>query len=639
MTSPSDLPEWQHTILDKGFHPTGRWAEFPLSETESTVAQRFAVVAAANPDRPAIIGPERSISYAELRQQAQAIACGLAALCDGKRLSPIALLVENDEEAIVAIWGALVGGIPFAVLESSWPEAYLQTVLNSLSPTTILTNRKHLARGCGSAPAGATLHDWHALRGCAKAQPVTPQTRADTWACIQYTSGSTGEPKGLVTTQRGILFAAASLINSMHITPEDRLLLANPPGYGGHLSVVAGAFCAGAAVCLYNPKVNGVARLDKWLHDSQVTIWTSTPPLFREFARTASQAAPFPHVRFVRLHGDRTLRSDFDAYCAHLPDRCLFRNDLGMTELARVSQFIADKETRIESPVVPVGYPYPGVEYWIENEAGERARMGEEGDLVLRSRYLSPGYFVGSTRPLQRLTGDVLPDDSLPPPFRTGDRGMMDEQGCLHLLGRSNSEVKVRGYRVSLSLIERKIVEHSQVQNALALVERHPTGEDELLVIVEAKAQTSPRLLRSHLLKSLSGHLPSHLLPDRVLFVDGLPLNANGKVSVSEALKQRDGWRSAEALSQPPRTRIEQMIADCWCAVLGLPQVGIHDPFLELGGNSLQAMRIAARVQAELGVEIPLTELFAAATVAEMGLVMTATLLNHTQVKSSESNE
>lgn len=362
---------------------------------------------------------------------------------------------------------------------------------------------------------------------------------------------------------------------------------------------------SGAALCLYDPKIVGISPLGKWLTDSKTTIWTSTPTIFREFVSTLSPAAIFPKVRIVRLHGDRTLHTDFRACVRHFADTCLLRNDLGMTELNRISQFIADNNTAIASPFVPVGYPYPGVEYWIENEVGERARPGEVGEIVLRSIYLSPGYYAGNGLPVRALTESSVGSVLEPAPFRTGDRGMIDGAGCLHHLGRNNGEVKVRGYRVNLSSIESVLCAHENVRNAVVTATEDTNGDDQLIAFVVAEGQVESDSLRRQLIGWLESQLSNHMLPSHYRFLDTLPLNENGKVSRRDLISASPGVAEIRTVRTPPNTRIEQTIAGLWSTILGLDEIGIHDPFLELGGNSLQVMRIAARVQEEFGVDIP----------------------------------
>jgi acyl carrier protein len=237
--------------------------------------------------------------------------------------------------------------------------------------------------------------------------------------------------------------------------------------------------------------------------------------------------------------------------------------------------------------------------------------------VAVTSQYLPPGYWRDPA-----LTAAVFPpaDDGRSRIYLTGDLGRLDEQGRLEHLGRLDDMVKIGGRRVELGCVELALLECDQVQEAVVVDRPTPAGDSRLVAYV-VPAPGTP-MDASRLRQALSAKLDAYMIPALFVEMEALPLLPLGKVN-RQALPPPGSARPS--LSTPfaaPRTPFEHILSAIWREVLGLDEVGVHDPFLELGGNSLQAMRIAARIQQELGVEVPQAELYTAATVSTMAALV-----------------
>lgn len=273
-----------------------------------------------------------------------------------------------------------------------------------------------------------------------------------------------------------------------------------------------------------------------------------------------------------------------------------------------------------------MGWPLPDGEMLIVDETGRPVTQGKTGEIVIHSRFVSPGYWKDPILTAQKFRPDAQEESFFY--YYSGDLGRTGPDGQIYFVGRVDSQVKIRGQRVELGEIESALLALEEIVEAVAgLVGNDDEPQNQYLaawIVYRGKAAT-PTV--AHLRQKLTEQLPLHAIPSRFYFLDRMPLNRNGKIDRLALSTLAQGWPVLSEAFVPPQTPVESSVQAIWSKVLNLDEIGIHDPFLELGGNSLQAMRIAAQVQEEFGVEIPLAELFAAPTVAEMALTVTTYLV------------
>ena len=304
----------------------------------------------------------------------------------------------------------------------------------------------------------------------------------------------------------------------------------------------------------------------------------------------------------------------------HFGPECLLINGLGCTELSLTRQFFMDHATRLAEGRAPVGYALEDGEVRLVDETGSEVDGEGVGEMVLRSRHLALGYW---RQP--ELTRTVFAGDAADPRvrwFRTGDLGQLAADGCLTHLGRKDFQVKIRGHRVEPEEVELALLELPAVRQAVVTAAEVTAGEGRLVAHVVAAGSAAPTV--EALRADLAATLPDYMIPSAFVWVDSLPQTDTGKVD-RQALPAPGRARPRLVTPfSPPRTPIETVLADIWANVLLLDQVGIDDEFLALGGNSLLAAQILARVDQRFGLDLPLGELLSAATVAEMALIVAA---------------
>jgi acyl carrier protein len=264
---------------------------------------------------------------------------------------------------------------------------------------------------------------------------------------------------------------------------------------------------------------------------------------------------------------------------------------------------------------VPVGYAVKDTEVLLLDDDGNQAGVNEVGEIAVRSRYLSPGYWRKPDLTQAAFSSNTNGGDLRV--YRTGDLGRMMSDGCLVHLGRKDFQVKIRGHRIELAEIEMALFSLGAIKETVVVAREDRPGDKRLVAYLVARSNPAPTV--SAVRRALVEKLPDHMIPSAFVFLDALPQTTTGKVdrkALPPPSRKRPELETALVL---PRTPVESALANIWSGVLGLDQVGADDNFLDLGGNSLAAIQVISRVIATFGVDLPLRSLFESSTLGEMG--------------------
>ncbi len=621
------VPAWQQAIIDKCHHPRGGWEAFPESSYGDSIPIRFEAVAARFAERDAVVDWERSFTYSELNRLANRTAHGLIHLL-GSSAQPVIHFFEPSAYGVAAILGIAKSGKFYTALNTRSPLDYQRQTVMALRSKLILTDADNQRRAEEIAGNQARVLLLDAFAEEADSNPQTEITPESNLYVI-FTSSSTGTPKGVIEKHRNAIRFAAEYINVYHVSPDDRNLMTQRLGFGSGQATLFASLLSGSTLLLYNVHHQGILGLPGWIEDRNPTIVDFPPVLFRTLAEVCNNPQSFKSIRLLRFVGDRTLPVNLDAFHRLLPDSSLLRTGMGSSEAMLCTDILYDKPTLEDMEEVCTGWPIREAAIYIVDESGNRLPPGSIGEIIVCSPYLSPGYWEQPELTRQKFR----PDPSNPGYFlySTGDLGCIGSDGGLYHKGRIDSRVKFQGNQIELHAIERALLRLEGV--TAAIVDLWPVSPvSQQLCAWYTMHEGSPMQHGYQLRQALAERLPSYMIPERFIYLDGFPVNPNGKID-RRSLPAPDMARPPLAIPYTAaQTPVELIIVAIWRDILGLDEIGTHDPFLELGGNSLQAMRIAARVQEEFGVEIPLAELFAAATVAEMALAVVAELASEAQM-------
>jgi acyl-coenzyme A synthetase/AMP-(fatty) acid ligase len=523
-------------------------------------------------------------------------------------------------------------------LDPSWPEERIAAILTGSGAELVVTHGPYLARTRELMGDAQRFLDADAIGPNVSAGNPTLTLAPGAPTCINYTSGSTGAPKGVTQTHRSLLDTVRRITNSARISARDRQTLLRSCSYGGASWDIFGSLLNGAALYPIDLHAEGLGAMAPWMIRHEITLYRSPVTLFRHFVATLTGDEAFPHLRWIHVGGEPVHRRDVELHRKHFDPRSIFINALGITE------------TGLVCDLVPVGFPVEDMEVLLLDDAAREIRDGQVGEIAVRSRFLSPGYWrrpdltaaaflpdpfsEGSFEPsASRLENNrrVSQDSRLTaqlsmlkaPPVRlylTGDLGRREPDGCLLHLGRKDFQVKALGLRIEVAEIEMALLERGDIQEAVVVSREDQPGDARLVAYAVPAARPGPTV--SALRRGLAERLPPAMLPSVFVLLEALPLTAAGKVD-RKALPP-PGWErpELETAYAAPRTPVERTLAGIWAEVLSLGQVGLHDDFLELGGHSLLAARVLSRVGEVFQVELTGRALFDAPTVASLALVI-----------------
>jgi amino acid adenylation domain-containing protein len=588
------------------FRPSASFME----DVEQSVPERFEKVVVAHSNRLAIKTANHALTYDALNKAANRVARVVLEKC-GDSDTPVVVIFDHDVPILVAILAVLKAGKTCVALDPSYPEQRAAYIINDSQAKLILTNRKSfpLARQC-SEPEHLILNI-DEIDSNVSAENLGLSISPDALAFILYTSGSTGQPKGVIQNHRNVIHNALRYATGCRIGSEDRVTLLASLGTGQGTPTAFSALLSGAALYPLAIKQEGVAGLSTWLNTEEITVCISTPTLFRHFVGTLTGEENFPKLRMIRLGAEQIQKRDVDLYKKYFPSHCTLAIFLSATEAGNLCQYFVDKQTEITGDSVPVGRPVDGVDILLLDDSGKEVGPNEIGEIVVKSRFISPGYWRNP-----ELTKAVFLPDGDKRIYRTGDLGRLLANGELEHLGRKDFQIKIRGYRVEIAEIESALLKRSQINEAVVVAMDTRAGDKRLVAYVVPAGQSPPSA--SELRSFLEVKLPDYMIPSAFVMLDALPLNSTGKVD-RQALPVPDSSRpQLDVAYAAPRTSIEEKLVEIWEEILDLRPIGIHDNFFDIGGHSLAGASLISRLNRIFGLDLAVRVLFEAPTVAQL---------------------
>lgn len=596
----------QQYLCQKAHHRSGTFREFPLADTALTIPARFAKQVASGSARLAVKTSTDQVTFQELNDIANNIAWSVR---DNSKHSVVALVLEQGVRAIAAILGSLKAGRPYLHLDPGALSPHIiERVLERFEKSTIISDQKTITAVKFAGP-------WIDIEDVDKSRVEEPKldTSSDEVAQFLLTSGSTGIPKIIYHTHRTILTSIRNSANSFHICPEDRVTLF-ASGTGQASGVMFSSLLSGASVHHLNVRKESFLEIAQRMLLEAVTIYFSSVTLFRHFLRAVPEDQIFPDLRLVRLGSEPAYRKDFELWKNHFSDHCVLMNGLATSEAGVALAHYMDKSTTMDSVFLPVGRPVDGVSVTIQDDDGNSLGVNETGEIVIESDSVALGYWG-----LPDLTAAVFAEGRMDSKrvYRTNDLGRVREDGSIEHLGRKDFRIKIRGYWVDLGEVERTLMDFPDIQAAVVVAHDEIETEHERLVAYVVPSCES-KLVVSELRRYLESILAQHMVPAVYVVLESLPTNAAGKIDRAALPVPDRSVVSQEACSRKPRTDTEGTVGRIWAEVLGLNCLGIEARFLDLGGDSLLAAQIVARVHAAYGVEIPAHVLLQSTTIEEM---------------------
>ncbi|WP_112267764.1 non-ribosomal peptide synthase/polyketide synthase [Lentzea terrae] len=563
----------------------------------ATVPELFAAQVVRTPDAPAVVHGPVVLSYAQLDARSNHLANRLVEL--GVRPEDrVALLLEPSVGHCVAELAVLKAGGAYVPLDVRAPRQRMRAMLTESGASVLVTDLTWQAVADGFHSGQTVLVD-------AGESATGPEVRVDqeNLAYVMYTSGSTGTPKGVAVRHRDVVGLASD--GRFRGGAHQRVLAHSPLAFDASTYELWVPLLSGGQVVLASTPDLSVESLGQAVAEHEVTGLWLTAGLFRLVAQDAPGC--LTGVREVWTGGDVVPATAVRRIMAACPGLVVV-DGYGPTETTTFAT-----AHRMHGPVadpVPIGRPLDNMRGYVLGHDLRPVPRGVPGELCVAGSGLSRGYLNRPGLTAERFVADPfgVPGERM---YRTGDAVRQMAGGELAFLGRSDEQVKLRGFRVELGEVEAVLAAHPAVSQAVAVL------DGERLVAYVVPATVEPSLVREH----AEAMLPEYMVPAVIMVLDELPLSRNGKLD-RRALPAPG--RAAGERYVAPRTGLERAVAAIWARLLDMERVGVDDNFFELGGDSIMSIRLVSGLLAECGVSVSPREVFATPTVAGLAAAIAA---------------
>ncbi len=605
------LPVAQDAIRNRCFHPSRAWTPLRPDETVPSIIHCFEQHALHQPAALAVKAGVQQLTYAELNQRANQVAHAILACC-GPDSQAVVLLFAHEVTTIIAILGLWKAGKFSVVLDTKEPLSRLHYVCQDAQAACILTDQPTLALAQQLQDSSTHLIEVSAAFASQVSHNPGLPIHAMLPARLTYTSGSTGQPKGILRTQGHLLHDVAACNEFFHMGPHDRFLYFMP-GFELCASVATGA-----AIIPFDLHNGSMRALADSLHHEEITNIRIKPTVFRRLVDALTDGEQFPAMRLLHLVGEEVYPRDVELYKKHFGPDCVMSVTFGSQETLNCQYYLIDQQTRLTTDRVPVGYSVADMQVQIVDDEGQPVAFEQPGEIAIQSRYLATGYWRRPELTAQKFLPDPAGGDQRI--YLSGDLGYRLADGCLFYIGRKDLRLKIRGYTIEPAEIELALLNLGTIKEAVVTAFTDPNvlemGESARLIAYIVPA-TQPPPPMTTLRQSLQQTLPAYMIPAWFEYLDALPQLPNGKLD-RRRLPAPSGVRPQLATPYcAPQNMLEQLLVSLWQTLLNVSPIGIDDNFLELGGDSLRAMMLVNRLQPRLDQPLQMGAFFDASTVAQ----------------------
>ena len=465
----------QNSVPATGIRPIYPYTAFADQEIEQSIPERFEKQVRLYGERLAIKTAEGSFTYNDLNAAANRLARKILAH-RGEHIEAVALMFEHGGSVLAAMLGVLKTGKFYLVLDPSLPRERLAHMLVDSGARLIVTDTKNLALVATLSSEVKDVLNLDALEDALSDQNLGLNVSPDALAMLIYTSGSTGKPKGVMHSHQNVLVEVRNLTNTYCISSHDRWVLHASMSFANSVRTIYGAFMNGSAVFTYDLKKKGFGELANWLLSNKITLMRSLTTPFRNFMATLPAEMKFPDIRVLAVGGEPMTRADVDLFNQHFCHPCVLVHGLGPTECFNVCRDYIPHGARVEESKLAIGHPLQDKAVMLLDENGEEVHAGEIGEICVKSRYISLGYWRDPARTKAAFLPD--PQDGTAQIYRTGDLGVITKNGRIAHVGRRDFLMKIRGYRVDPRRLKVRFAPSMKSVMRSWSVEKTPSGRN-----------------------------------------------------------------------------------------------------------------------------------------------------------------
>lgn len=590
----------------------------PLDSPVQFVLDRFIEQARLHPQAKAVVEGNLSLTYSELLQRSQAIAARLvtAGVQPGQL---VAIYLPRNRDAIAAILGVLFSGAAYLALDPEAAPARNASLIQDAQPALLITQTNP---GPHSLPEFSPQIQLDCLDELPTTASVSPP-RTNTLAYVVYTSGSTGNPKGVMIDHLALASFVAGAIQRYGIWPGDRVLQFAALHFDASVEEIFSTLCSGATLVLRQASMlQSIPGFLRACDEQQITVLDLPTAFWHElaFCLSRGQASLPPWVRMVIIGGEVAQPERIHQWHGAVSNRVTLLNTYGPSETTVVAT-VATLAPGVTPPgAVPIGRPLPGVAVAVLTPDSNPVAVGQPGELYIVGPTVALGYLGRSQLTAERFVYlDWLPGH--PRAYRTGDQVLIRPDGQLVFIGRLDAEFKISGHRVDLAEIESALAAIPGIREVAVVGYSLPQGIKRLCAYLVAEP---PRPSVQALRQQLAQILPAAIIPAGFSFVDALPKTASGKVDRLALQAHSPEWLTESDLAAV--SPLEALILRTWEEILGQRGLTVQDDFFDLGGQSLQTIQVTSWLSARLNCEIPIATIFRYPTAAQLAAALAPTV-------------
>ncbi|MCC5669418.1 amino acid adenylation domain-containing protein [Nostoc sp. CHAB 5784] len=571
--------------------------------------QLFEAQVQKSPDAIALVFGNQKLSYKELNIRSNQLAHYLKKR-GVETETLVGICVERSSEMIIGLLGILKAGGAYLPLDPSYPQERLKFMLQDAQVSVLLTQQKLLQHFTEFSNQIISIDkDWATITQHSRENPNSC-VRLENLAYVIYTSGSTGQPKGVLIEHRGLSNLAAEQIEVFNLQPSNRILQFASLSFDASIFEIVMALQIGATLYLAKKEclLPGKALL-QLLREKAITHVTLTPAVLAVLPTES-----LPALQTIICAGELCSEDIVKRWWNY--GRKFF-NAYGPTE-ATVWSTVAEIKSVSAKP--PIGRPIANTEVYILDKHLQPVPIGILGELYIAGDGLARGYLNYPELTAKKFIPNPFNGKKGARLYKTGDLAKYRPDGNIEFLDRIDNQVKIRGFRIELSEIETVISQHNNVEKAIVIAQGNLYDNKHLLAYIVTNSTQEQTIIQ--LREFLKEKLPEYMIPKAFVILDSLPLTANGKVDLYALKAVESQSRSIDKAFIAPRTPTESTLAKIWAEVLNVENVGIHDNFFDLGGNSLLAVRLLDQINKQFERDFPLSNLFLNQTIESLAIAL-----------------
>ncbi|MDD5467703.1 MAG: amino acid adenylation domain-containing protein [Anaerolineales bacterium] len=572
------VEEWNRTATD---YPRDR-----------CVHELFEAQAERTPEVVALVCAGRRVTYGELNERANQLAHYLLERGVGPG-TVVGICLERSVEMVVSILGILKAGGAYLPIDPTYPLERIAFMVENARLSVLLTKEGGRQESPDRAEQTIRLDaDWPAI-GQRSGQNPSRKATPDDLLYVIYTSGSTGKPKGSGVYHRSFTNLLHWFVNDFQLAAHDRVLLISSLSFDLTQKNLFAPLAAGGELHLLPVSYYDPAEIVRAVCDHGITWINCAPSAFYPLLDFGDESLRMKEtLRFVFLGGEPIAMARLSAWANAPPGRTEIVNTYGPTECTDVCAFYRIERGRPEAAGIPIGKAISNARLYVLDGDLQIQPVGAAGELAVGGEGVGLGYLYNPSLTAEKFIPDPFSSEPGARMYRTGDLARTLPDGNIEFLGRLDHQVKIQGFRIELGEVETALLGHPGVKEAVVVVQEVKSGDQHLVAYYIPAERYRPTA--DELRRYLGERLPAYMAPSAFIALDAMPLSPNGKTD-RRALMAREVEFVRENEFTAPRTAAERTLAKIWSETLGVEQIGIHDNFFDLGGDSILSIQMIAR--------------------------------------------